>query len=144
MNFVDGISSHFANSILGMITLINLQFQVIWAAFSWFTDWATRIITMVLTLNNTIHDIIGGVADGTVNLWVYFNLANIVDAIPLGIIIYWINSMAKRARTQGAFTVLWGDFQAFINVFSFFMSAFMTIVGIVENAVFRVIHAIVP
>jgi len=143
-DFVDGISSHFANSILGMVTLINLQFQVIWAAFSWFTDWATRIITAVLNLNNTIQEILSGVADGTVNLWVYFNIASWADIIPLGIIIYWINSMEKRARTLGAFTVLWGDLQAFINVFSFFMSAFMTVVGVIENAVFRVIHAIVP
>lgn len=138
-DLVSGISEHFADSILGIITLVNLQFQVIWAAFSWFTDWATRIITMVLTLNTTIHNIIGGVADGTVNLWVYFNLANIIDAIPLGIIIYWIGSMEKRARTQGALTVLWGDLQSFINIFSFFMSSFMTVVSIIENAVYKMV-----
>jgi len=143
-DFVDNISAHFANSILGMITLINLQFQVIWSIFSWFTNWATRIITAVLNLNNTIQDILSGVTDGTVNLWVYFNIVAWVDIIPLGIILYWINSMQKRARTLGTFTVLWGDLQAFINIFSFFMSAFMTVVGIIENAVFRMINAIVP
>ena len=45
-------------------------------------------------------------------------------------------------NTQGTLTVLMGDLQSFANVFSFFMSAFGTVIGFIEGKISWLIQAL--
>ena len=135
INFVSEISAHFTGSLSGLVIMINLQFQIIWKLFSRVTDWFTRIVNGVITFGTTMHDITTGIATGTVNLWEYFNFSNIIDAIPLFVIIFWIDTVYKRGNTQGYTQVLWNDAQAMINVSAFFMGTFATVIGYIEGKI---------
>jgi len=142
ITFINSVGAHFTASLVNLAVLINLQFQVIWQVFFWWVDWATRIITAVLNFGVTLQEILNGVATGTVNIWTYFNFANIIDAVPIFLIIYWIDSMGKRARTQGSLQVLYGDLSAFANVFAYFMGAFSGVIGFIEGKISWLLNAL--
>lgn len=147
--FVAAIGAHFVDSIVNLAVLINLQFQVIWQIWGWATGWFTRMITTVLNVGNQLHMILNGthpLLAGAVDLWTYFNFASagqaVFDVAPLFFILYWIDSMGKRARTQGSLQVLYGDLSAFANVFAYFMGAFSTLVGFIEGKISWLLNAL--
>ena len=143
IDFTDSISANFTNSLTGLATLINLQFQVIWATFGFFTNWATRIINRAINLGERMRDIMNGVALGTEDVWAFFEFDTWApDVVPLAAILYWIDSIYKRGPTQGYTTVLWGDLQNMANVFAFFIGAFSMVIGFIEDKVNWVIQAL--
>ena len=133
--FIATVVAHFAASLIGLATMINLQFQVIWAVFGWFTGWVTRIITTVLAIGTAMSNIMNGVTGGFTNLWTSFNFSSWIDIVPIFLIVWWVQTVTRRAKTQGLFTVLNGDFNAFANIFAFFMGAFAAIIGYVESKI---------
>lgn len=133
---IAGVSANFADSLTGIVTLINLQFLVIWRVFTWFTGWATRIINTILTFGTTFYNLLNGGTAGFYDLWTQFNFdAWALDLLPVFLVVYWISSISKRAKTQGLFTVLYGDLNAFANVFAFFMGMFSFVISFIENKV---------
>ena len=133
--FIAAVVTHFADSLIGLATMINLQFQVIWGVFGWFTGWATRMITTALAFGTAMRNIMNGATGGFTDLWGTFNFTDWIDIVPVFLIVHWINTVNRRAKTQGLFTVLNGDINAFANVFAFFMGAFSAIIGFVEGKV---------
>jgi hypothetical protein len=142
INFVTEISHQFTDSITSLVILINLQFQVIWSIFGWFTDWATRIISGAIFFFTVVWNITTGVATGAENIWTEFSVSNLLDVAPLFIICYWIETIYTRGRTQGYTSVLWGDLQNMTNLFAFFMGAFATVIGYIENKIGWLISAL--
>ena len=131
---VTSVATHFTDSLAGLILLINLQFQIVWATFGWFTTWATRMITGVINFGTAMKNIMNGISTGTSNLWSDFNFAAWgPDLMPVFLIVYWINSVSKRGKTQGLFTVLNGDLNAFANIFAYFMGVFNGLIGFIEG-----------
>ena len=133
--FIAAVVAHFADSLIGLATMINLQFQIIWAVFGWFTGWVTRIITTVLAIGTAMSNIMNGATGGFTNLWTSFNFSSWIDIVPVFLIVWWVQTVTRRAKTQGLFTVLNGDFNAFANIFAFFMTAFAAIIGYVEGKI---------
>jgi len=147
--FVTSIGAHFTNSLVNLATLINLQFQVIWQVWNWATGWFTRMITTILNFGNQLQMILNGthpLLTGAVDLWNYFNFASagqaVFDVAPLFFLVYWIDSMGKRARTQGSLQVLYGDLNAFTNIFAYFMGAFSTVIGLIEGKISWLLNAL--
>lgn len=147
--FVSSIVSQFTASLVNLATLINLQFLVIWRVFAWWLGWANRLITAVLNFGTQLSMILNGthpLLAGTVDLWNYFNFASagqaVFDIAPLFFIVYWIDSMAKRARTQGSLQVLYGDLSSFANIFAYFMGAFSMVIGFIEGKISWLISAL--
>ena len=134
--FVSAIATHFTTSLIGLATMINLQFMVIWAVFTWFTTWTTRMITNALAFGTAMRNIMNGVTFGVGDIWSDFNFSDWgPDLLPVFLTVHWINTVNRRAKTQGLFTVLNGDLNAFANVFAFFMGAFSTLIGYIESKV---------
>jgi len=149
ITFVNSIGAHFVDSLINLAVLINLQFQVIWQVWGWATGWFTRMITAVLNFGNQLSMILNGTHPllvGPVDLWNYFNFASagqaVFDVAPIFLILYWIDSMGKRARTQGSFQVIYGDLGAFANVFAYFMGAFSTLIGFIEGKISWLLNAL--
>jgi len=147
--FINAIKDHFIDSLINLAVLINLQFQVIWQVWGWATGWFTRMITAVLNFGNQLRMILNGthpLLAGTVDIWNYFDFASagqsVFDVAPVFFIIYWIDSMGKRARTQGSLQVLYGDLSAFANVFAYFMGAFSTLIGFIEGKISWLLNAL--
>ena len=139
---VTAVAAQFTSSITGLVTLINLQFQVIWRVFTWFTTWASNIVTYVLLFGTTLSSILNGIGTGTANIWEFFNFEELSGGFIVFMIVYWINSMGVRARTRGTLTVLMEDLNTFANVFAFFMGMFSTVIGFIEGRVGWIFQAL--
>ena len=94
------------------------------------------MISGVISFGTAMKNIMNGISTGTSNLWSDFNFAAWgPDLMPVFLIVYWINSVSKRAKTQGLFTTLNGDLNAFANVFAYFMGVFNGLIGFIEGRI---------
>ena len=111
-------------------------------------EWAYNISKTVIS----ITQIVTGILDGTYagfgyawgsltglgNVWTLFGGANLVNIMPIFILIWWMMSLDDRVKTTGQnhFAIAIGDIQTafgLISIFTWFaMTVYSTIFGLVQ------------
>jgi len=144
--YVNGMTAQFSTSIENMLTLITQQFRIITNTFTWVMRWVTRFTDMILTLTGFVtgifSDTIPGITNEIGNIWTFIDLANWYPFVTLVGILTWIDSIAKRGRTQGEIQVLIRDLQTITSILSYFSSMFTLVINTVVDTTFRLFDAI--
>jgi len=143
--YVTGISTYFSSSIANMITLITQQFRIITNTFTLFIRWFTRFTDMILTLAGhitSLFDGTGALVTYLGNWWTFIDLASWYPLVTLVAVLMWIDSIARRGKTQGEIQVAIRDMQTIMSILSYFTSMFTLVINTVVDTTFRLFDAI--
>jgi len=146
-NMIVSLSTYFVDSIVVIVSgTVMLAGSVIGFA-TFFLDWGARTISDVVWVINVVISIFNGtasVATGLGNIWALFgDINNLLDFIPIAIIIGWMGSVdARMIKTgQGLLTIVYGDVSMLYGVYSMIMGILVPIVdrvwGWVQTVVSR-------
>ena len=144
--YVNGVSDEFSDSITNMVAVIVQQFRIIPSLFGFVIAWFTRIVSMLLTMWGHIMNLmqgIGTVTTGLGNVWDFIEIGTFLDFITLVLVLMWWTSIEKRGATQGEIQVFINDAFTAVNILSYFMTMFGTVINIVVDYAFRLLEAIV-
>jgi len=139
------LGAYFVDSITNITQLIVQQFLLVLGIFGFFIDWWTRIVSLLVTIGNSIKDLLDGtgtVTTGLGNVWTWIGLGSWIDIIPVFLFLWWVESIYSRGRTQGEVTVFLNDTQTVMNITSYFISMFSLIINTVTDLAFRLLGVI--
>ena len=145
LTYIATVGSLLSISFINLALLIVQQFRLILAVFGWLINGFTGIVTTILDLGTIAYSLIDGTyTAGMVNLWTEFNLASMTDVILLLLVFMWLDSIVSRGKVTpgGEIAVFIGDVSMAINISSYFMSMFQTIIESVIGRVYGLIQAL--
>ena len=143
--YINGFTSWFTVSLTNLLLMITQQMRLVLQIFFSFVGVFTRMTTTLLTVWNFLYSIFDGsgiIVTGVGNVWDFIAFDLWVDFFYIAVLIWWIQSIERRGRTQGEINVFLGDVQTAINLSSYFISTFSFIINEVINKVLILFDAV--
>ena len=142
---ITGLASDFSVGITNFLGMIRQQLRLVYQIIGWFITHFTGMVDTVLNVWGYMAQFLDGtgiVVTGVGNWWTFIALDTWIEGLYLGILILWIDSIAKRGRTQGEITVFLADVNQMINISSFFVSISLTVFELVFNKILTLFDAV--
>jgi len=140
---VDGFMLYMIDSMTYVVDIVVQPLRIVLEASGWVIRWVTRMVTFVILLGETIHDIFSGSYSSWNNFWDIINLAAWYDFIPIAVFISWMTRLDYQTKLgRNTIEVAVSDIQMVYSLLAMMMDLMFRVIDFVINNVLRMLDAV--
>jgi len=142
-SMVDAFMLYMIDAMTYVVDIVVQPLKIVIEASGWVIRWVTRMVTFVILLGETIHDIFSGSYSSWSNFWDIISLSEWYDFIPIAVFISWMTRLDYQSKLgRNTIEVAISDVQMVYSLLAIMMDLMFRVIDFVINNVMRMIDAI--